>query len=102
MWTTPQARDILFECCERELPIIQRSTGWLPSRALAFFPELHAVGWQDSFYKRVIFFLMPVLPAMAGSAEAHEKARVCIGNGVGARNEMVGLFLQDHRSGDIS
>jgi hypothetical protein len=37
---------------------------------------------------------MPVLPAMAGSAEAHDKARVCIGSGVGARNEMVGLFYR--------
>jgi hypothetical protein len=81
----------LFECRELFFPVGRVHASGCVAGGVAFIPECATVGtdeWPDKF---VVAFLVPLLPAVVSLANADEEARVGIGGGVGAGDEVVGL-----------
>ena len=63
----------------------------LPTILLAPFPEFHPFLWKDGFKERVVFPFVPVLPSVAGTADADDEPSVVVGRAVGSSDEVVGL-----------
>jgi len=88
-----QVAKLLLERGDMETPICRVLAMWSPAILLASLPQCCPVGPDDAFHERVVFRLVPFLPAMVPLAYADDEPRVCVRRAVCPRDEVV--CLQD-------